>query len=391
MILDVAALRNDTPGVDHVIHLNNAGASLMPTPVIDAMKRHLELEASIGGYEAAQARAPEFSNLYDETARLVNGDSSEIAFTDSSTVAWDRVVYSLPHKEGDRILTTSSEYGSNWAAYLQLQERYGIKFDVVEDASTGEIDVQALESAIDDRTTLIALNHIPTNGGVVNPAAEVGRIAQSAGVPFLLDACQSVGQLPIDVHEIGCTFLTGTSRKFLRGPRGVGFAWVDHDALLELTPVFADNHSTQVSDTRIVFQPDGRRLESWERSYVNLAGFGAAVTYAQGVGIEQIWDRIRLLAALMRTSLAATDGVEVLDRGSVQGGIVSFRIEGRNAIEVVELLGERGINISHSTINSSPHDMRMRDLDELNRASVHAYNTEAEVEAFLDAVAILAG
>jgi len=390
-MLDVDRLRADTPGVDRVIHLNNAGASLMPRPVVTAMTSYLEREVYQGGYETAASSQEMVANAYDGIAAVIGGEASEIAMLESSTIAWDRIIYSLPHTKGDRLLTTTTEYGSNWAAYLQLQDRFGVEVVVVPDASTGEIDLDALSNSIDGRTTLISLNHVPTNGGVVNPAADVGTIAKQAGVPFLLDACQSVGQMPIDVDEIGCTYLTTTSRKFLRGPRGLGVAWVATAVLEDLTPIFADNHSTRVTDTTYAFRPDARRLESWERSYVTLAGFEAAVAYARDIGIDDIWERIRHLSNYMRTGLKETEGIRVLDRGTVQGGIVSFTVDGRSAVEVKELLHERGINVSWSTVNSSPYDMRMRDLDELVRASVHAYNTEEEVETFLSAVAILAG
>lgn len=391
VMIDVDRIRADTPGVNHVIHFNNAGAALMPTPVIEAMTDHLALEARIGGYEAANANHEMVGSAYASVANLVGGDVAEIAMLDSSTTAWDRIIYSLPHGPGDRILTTTTEYGSNWAAYLQLTERFGIDVVVVPDSESGEVDVAAMEALIDDRTTLISLNHMPTNGGVVNPAEAVGRIARSAGVPFLLDACQTVGQVPIDVGAIGCTFLTATSRKFLRGPRGLGAAWVSSDAIDQLDPVFADNHSAFVTDTSYTFRSDARRLETWERSYVILAGFATAVDYAGEIGVDLIWDRIRHLASVMRDGLRATDGVTVLDRGSVLGGIVSFAVDGRNAIEVKEHLSEQGINVSYSTVNSSPHDMRMRELTDLVRASVHVYNTEDEIEAFLGSVAVIAG
>lgn len=388
-MIDVARLRADTPGVTHVNHLNNAGAALMPTPVIETLRGYIQAEATIGGYEAFRQALDETEDVYATVAELIGAKSHEIAIVDSATTAWDKVVYSLPHAEGDRILTTTTEYGSNWAAFIQLQSRFGVETIVVPDGPTGEMDIEALATMIDERTTLITLNHVPTNGGVVNPAAQVGRIAREHGVPFLLDACQSVGQMPIDVAEIGCDFLTSTSRKFLRGPRGIGFAYVNEQSLDGLSPVFVDNHSTMVTDRTITLRSDARRLETWEKSWANVLGFGVACRYAIDIGVDAIWERIRDLSATMRAGLGVLDGVHVLDRGTVKGAIVSFTVDGKEAIEVMDRLARQSINVSYSTINSAPYDMRMRGIDSLVRASVHAYNSEDEVQTFLDAVATM--
>ena len=385
-MIDVDALRRDTPGTEHVTHLNNAGAALMPVPVMDAIQTYLEFEMLRGGYEAQREHADQISGVYSSIAGLIGAESAEIAILDSATRAWDMVLYSLPHKPGDRILTTTSEYGSNWAAYLQLERRFGIEPVVVPDSDSGSIDVTMLESLIDERTTLITINHMPTNGGLVNPAAAVGAVAARNRVPYLLDACQTVGQMPIDVGAIGCDFLTTTSRKFLRGPRGLGCAYVRQSSIDLLDPVFVDNYSAAVTDTAFEFLDGAARLETWEKSYSNVVGLGAAVEYATALGLEDIWERIRDLAAHARIKLDHIDGVSVVDRGDQKGGIVTFTVAGVSAPDVQQRLADLGTNVSYATVNSSPIDMRLRGIDEVVRASFHAYNTEAEIALLADAV-----
>jgi len=358
----------------------------MPAPVVDAIASFLEYEMLHGGYEAQVAHAEQLAGVYSSIGSLVGADRSEVAIMDSATRAWDMVLYSLPHRSGDRILTTTSEYGSNWAAYMQLGQRFGIETVVVPDTASGEIDVEALEALIDDRTALITLNHMPTNGGLVNPAAAVGAVAERNGVPFLLDACQTVGQLPIDVDEIRCDFLTATSRKFLRGPRGLGFAYVRSSSLDLLDPVFVDNHASAVTDTSFEFQSGARRLETWEKSYSNIVGLGAAVDYAIRTGIDDIWLRIHDLASYAREELSGVDGVDVVDLGTEKGGIVTFTVAGTTAVDVKQTLASRRINVSYATVNSAPVDMRSRDLDQVVRASVHAYNLESEIDLLVEAV-----
>ena len=221
MVIDVLRARRETPGVANVAHLNNAGAGLLPECVLRAQTGHLELEAAIGGYEAADQEADRIAAVYRSVATLINADPDEIAVVENATVGWDMAFYAIPLKEGDRILTAEAEYGANYVAYLQQAKRTGAKIEVIPSTETGEICLDSLEKMIDDRVKLISITHIPTNGGLINPAAGVGRIARKHNILYLLDACQSVGQLPIDVQEIGCDMLSATGRKFLRGPRGL--------------------------------------------------------------------------------------------------------------------------------------------------------------------------
>jgi len=231
MAIDLARVRADTPGLSHVLHLNNAGAALPPSVVTEAVIGHLRREAEIGGYEAAEEADGLLERSYDAVAQLLNCHREEVAVVENATRAWDMAFYAFPFRAGDRILTGKAEYASNYISFLQVARRTGAVVEAIEDDEYGQISVAALERAIDKRVKLIALTHVPTNGGLINPAAEVGRVAKAAGIPFLLDACQSAGQLPLDVEGIGCDMLSATGRKFLRGPRGIGFLYVRRDLI----------------------------------------------------------------------------------------------------------------------------------------------------------------
>ena len=200
--IDVAQARRDTPGCSHVAHLNNAGAALPPAQVTDAVIEHLRREADMGGYEAAEAAAGQVEHTYDAIASMIGADRDEIATVENATRAWDMAFYALRFQPGDRILTTRAEYASNVIALLQVARRTGAVIEVVDDDHTGQVSVADLRHRLDDGrgpVRLVALTHVPTQGGLVNPVAEVGAAAREAGVVFLLDACQSIGQLPIDV------------------------------------------------------------------------------------------------------------------------------------------------------------------------------------------------
>ena len=389
-MIDVAAARAETPGAAFVTHLNNAGASLPPQPVLDTVIDYLREEARYGGYEVAEAYADELSSVYDTLAALVGSERSEIALTDSATRAWGSVFSAMAFRRGDRILTTTSEYASNVIAFLQAARRSGVSVEFVPNRPTGEIDPQTLEAMIDKRVRLIAINHMPTNSGLVNPANDVGRVARAHDVPYLLDACQSVGQMPVDVGEIGCDLLSATSRKFLRGPRGAGFLYVRRKMLDHLEPAVLDLHGSRwEAPDRFVMRPDARRFELWERSPALVLGMGRAAAYAMQVGVHEIWERVTALGALLRAALTEVPGVTVRDIGSVQGAIVTFTVDGRQAKEVKAALHNQSINVSVVTRNSARFDMEERHLPDLIRASVHYFNTEGEIERLVNAVSDL--
>jgi len=388
MAFDVARARRDTPGSMRVAHLNNAGAALPPSPVTEAVIAHLRLEAEIGGYEAAGVAAERIQATYRGIARLIGCEVDEVAILENATRAWDMAFYAMQFKPGDRILTAHAEYASNVIAFLQVARRTGAVIEIVDDDEHGQLCIADLRRRLDSRSVkLVAITHVPTQGGLVNPAEEVGTVAREAAVPFLLDACQSVGQLPVDVSRIGCDLLSATGRKFLRGPRGTGFLYVRRSFLDHLEPPFLDLHAaTWTAPQRYEIRPDARRFESWETNYATKIGLGVAADYALSWGLDAIESRITLLAEGLRDRLRAVDGVRVHDQGRRRCGIVTFTVDGVAAEQVRRRLAELGVNTSVSYAGSARFDLPRRGLAELVRASVHYYNTEEELDRLVDAL-----
>jgi selenocysteine lyase/cysteine desulfurase len=385
--IDVAAARADTPGCQDRLHFNNAGASLMPRRVVEAIIGHLELEQLIGGYEAAEVAVERIEAVYESAARLLGCSPHEIALLESATKAWDAVFYSMRFQPGDRVLTGRAEYCSNYLAFLQVSESTGIEIEVIDDDPHGQLDIDQLRHRIDDRTRLISLTHVPTSGGLVNPAPEVGRIAREAGVPFLLDACQSVGQMPIDVRDIRCDFLSTTGRKFLRGPRGTGVLYVRDEWLEHLHPGVVDvRAATWIERDRYELRRDARRFEAWEASYALRLGLGRAIDYAIELGLDAIWRRVTALAAALRESLEELPSVRVYDLGETKCGIVTFSVEGRDSVELRGALSRLAVNVDVSEPTDTRLDFEARSLPTMIRASVHYFNTEEEVARFVQLV-----
>ena len=388
--IDLSTVRAHTPGCAEVIHFNNAGAALPPKVVTDAVLQYTAHEALIGGYEAAEAAADTIRSTYDALATLLGAEAHQIALVENATRAWDMAFYGLPLERGDRILTCRSEYASNFLAYLQVRRHRGVVVDVIPDNEYGEVDTDAAARLLDDDVKLISITHVPTNGGLVNPAAAIGQLARSAGCYYLLDACQSVGQMPIDVAAIGCDFLSSTGRKFLRGPRGTGFLYASERALSEVEPPFIDGRAATWTGTdTFEIRSDARRFENWEFNCATRIGLGVAARYAAGIGLEPIWQRVQSLASRLRARLREIPGVTVCDRGRTQCGIVTFLGQGIGPEAVKAALARKRINVSVSDAAWTRIDMDARGIPALVRASVHYYNSEEEVDAFAAAVAAL--
>ena len=388
--IDVAAVRAATPGCAEVIHFNNAGAALPPKVVTDAVLGYTVREALIGGYEAQDAAAAEIAATYDALATLLGARPSQIALIENATRAWDMAFYGIPLERGDRILTCRSEYASNYLAYLQVSQRRGVRIDVIPDNEYGELDTEAAARLLDQDVKLISITHVPTNGGLVNPAAAIGQLARSAGCYYLLDACQSVGQMPIDAAAIGCDFLSSTGRKFLRGPRGTGFLYASERALAEVEPPFIDGRAaTWTTANAFELRRDARRFENWEFNCATRIGLGTAARYATDLGLGAIWRRVQSLATRLRDRLAQIPGVQVCDQGRTQCGIVSFVCQGISPQVVKAALASQRINVSVSDAAWTRLDMDERGIPALIRASVHYYNTDEETDTFSAALAEL--
>ena len=405
--MEIAQLRDDTPGCQTALHLNNAGAALMPRPVYEAQIAHLTREYVTGGYEAKDEAAERIAAVYRSVAMLLNAAPNEIAIIENATRAFDMGFHAIAFQPGDIILTSVAEYASNYLAYLRAAETHGVVVRVVPDDEHGQLDTAALERLLAEpgrgqRVRLVSVSHIPTHFGLVQPAAAIGALARAYGALYFLDATQSAGQLPLDVDALGCDLLCSTGRKYLRGPRGVGFLYVRESILSELRPPFIDLHAaTWTGPDTYELRSDARRFENWEANFAATLGLGAAVDYALALGIAPIWSRIEGLASTLRAGLDAIPGVTMHDRGATLCGIVAFSIAGLRPEEIHHALrerlerpdglsGARPINVSTTTPRSVTLDAANRTVKEWVRASVHCYNSPDELDEFLTAVAALA-
>lgn len=390
MKIDVGIARKDTRGVEHVTHLNNAGSSLMPRSVADAVVAHLRREELIGGYEAADEVAGRRQAVYSSLARLIGASVEEIAVLESGSTAWATVVSCLP-LTASRVLLGRSEYWNNALVLRRLARRNDLELVVLDDDEHGQMDVERLQGELGrGNVGMVALTHVPMTGAQIQPAAEVGRACRAAGVTFVLDACQSVGQMPVDVDVLGCDILVGTGRKFLRGPRGTAFVHVRRSLLERLEPALGGRPSSGRDPGRQGAPAQVRLLESWETSVAGRLGLGRAVDYALDLGLESIRERVTELATTLRVRLAAVPSVWVHDRGVVRCGIVTFSVQGRSAEQVRAQLAGASINVSTVSLPPSAAELLLAPADKDRsmavRASVHYFNTEEELDRLVCAL-----
>ncbi len=392
--MDIDQIRADTPALNDVTFMNAAGSSISPEPVYNGMAFILDEEARIGGYHTHYKYEQELEvDLYASVAQLINCKPSEVAIVENATVAWQKIFYSLAltWKKGDIILSSTTEYGANLIAFMHVKKLYGVETIVLPDNELGEIDVIAMDAQIealngaDKNVVLIAISHIPSNNALVQPAEAVGKVANKYGITYLLDACQSIGLYPVNVKKIGCDFLTTTSRKFLRGPRGNGFLYVSSKQLETIEPAMLDFFGAELDGAHNYnLRKDARRFENWENAYALRAGLHAAVDYALDLGLHKIWKRTQIISSKMREAIAEIPQMHIADLGSVQCSIITCYHETKPAAEIRKFLENKNILLTTASDHSAPWDGEQRKLPMKLRFSPHYYNDKNDVDTVIE-------
>jgi selenocysteine lyase/cysteine desulfurase len=387
-VIDLDRVRAETPGARQRVFCDSAGSSLPPAPVLDEVVAHLRREAEVGGYRAAAERAEDLDAGYGVFARLLDCAPEEVAFTDSATRSWLALLDAVPLAAGDRVLISQVEYGANAVALRRLAEERGFAIEKMPCRETGQIDTDALAGFLDERVKLVSLVHMPTNSGLINPVAEVAAAAHAVGAPVLLDACQSVGQTTLSMRASGVDLLSGTGRKWLRGPRGTGFLAARGSAAEQLWPRLID-HSGAAWHTQESYRLRGgaRVFELFESGVAERLGLVAAARHALDLGPAEIETAVRERAGRLRTGLGALERVTLTDPGQPLSGIVTFTVDGVPPARVKEALFEVGIVLGSSSVEGARIDMETRGLDEVVRASAHYFVSGNDLDRMLAAIA----
>jgi len=365
----------------------------MPRPVANAIRAHIDLEERIGGYEAAAIRSSEIDETYSRLARLINASPRNIAIVANATSGFVQSMSSFDFAAGDAIVTTRSDYTSYQIHFLALSQRLGVRILHAEDLPEGGVDPDSVRDILRrERCRLVHLSWIPTHSGLVQDAEAVGQICEEEGVPYLVDACQAIGQMPVDAEKLRCDYLSVTARKFLRGPRGIGFMFASDRALRRGDfPLVIDMRGARwTTEEAFEIADTAQRYEDWESPYALVLGLSEAAEYAADVTIATAYERSWALARRLRDGIADIDGIRELDRGGKKCAIVTLSVDAVKSETVVDLLSRRGINASVSQRWYGMLDFTPRGIESAVRLSPHYYNSDEEIDTALDALRSIA-
>jgi cysteine desulfurase/selenocysteine lyase len=384
---EIQKFRSDTRGTTEWTHFNNAGASLPPDEVVETVIHYLNEEATQGGYEMEHQYREQLENVYQLIARLIHAEKDEVAIVENASMAWGLAFNGIEFQKGEVIITSEMEYVTNLLGFINAEQTHGIQIKVIPMDEEGNFSLQALEDAITTQTRLIAITHIASTAGTVLPVVEIGKIARKHNILYLVDACQTVGQIPINVKEIGCDILSATGRKYLRAPRGTGFLYVRKEIQDTLKILFMDGHTAQlINENTFKIRKDARRFELFEKNRALTLGLGRAIEYALDIEVGRIWQRVQFLAGVMRRQLGGIDGITVHDNGKQKSGIITFSVSGVGSSHVKSELAEKKIHVSVGLAKSTLIYMNRNSLSTVVRASIHYYNTEEEINKICEAL-----
>ncbi len=381
--MNIQQIRNNTPSCLDKIFLNSAGSSLPPQIITQKIIEYLNEEEKTGGYKLAEMRSEEINDFYLYAAQLLNTNPTNIAFANNATDAYSQALSSIDFNDGDLLITSNDDYVSNYMHFFSLQKRTGIIIEQIRNTDTGDLDLEHFIKLISKKKPkLVAITHIPTNSGLIQDVEAVGEICAAKDILYLVDACQSVGQMPVDIQEIKCDFLSGTGRKFLRGPRGTGFLYVSDKALnKELAPLYVDlRGATWSAKENYYLEKTARRFERWEIPYALLIGLKEAIKYALQTGLENIRDYNKELCSSFRAKLLNIDGVTLYDKGTKKSSIITFRKNNKELKKIIDDLSRNNIYFSIVNKDSAFIDFEKKGIDWAIRFSPHYFNTNEETE-----------
>lgn len=384
----VREARKLTPACEKQLFFDSAGSSLVSMNTKKVMLEYLDEECERGGYDVMMDYKEAFQTFYVEAAKLIHASPRNIAFQTSATDAYSKVLYSIPWKASDLILTTKEDYVSNVLAFIELDRRFGVKHRFLDINDHGAVNLDELEVILQGESVkLLAITHVPTSSGMIQNAASIGKLAKKYDVLYLLDACQSIGQFDVDVTVIQCDYLTVTGRKFLRGPRGTGFLFVN-DRILEKQEVpfcFDLAGATWVDDDRVKFSKNAKRYELWEKNYSNLLGLTQSILELNDIGMPKIASYNMQLQAYFRQKLASIKGLKFHDQGNKLGNIITWRISGKSEEWHINLLRDLRVNFSIASKQSALIDFKSKGIDWAVRFSPHYFNLPEECDRFVAA------
>lgn len=409
-MLDVQSIRQDFPTIQSdTIYLDSAASSLTPFPVLEAMTdyyMHHRTNLHRGMHKLAMETARKFDTAVENIANFIGAQAEELSITTNATYAINQVALSLDFQAGDEVIVSTLEHSSNVFPWLRLAKKVGIIVRWWVASPDGTLDLRMLEALLTNKTRLVALTHVSNVLGSITPVEAVGKICNERGILYLVDACQSVPHLPLDVRRIGCDFLAFSGHKMC-GPTGIGILYLKPPHAHQLTPAILGGGTINTYRTRYAslenctldvhtFSDLPHKWIAGTPPIAETLGLSAAVNYLRAIGLDTIVQHDLQLVEYALTRLSEIPDVVIFGPRSAaqRSSIVSFNIKGLHPLKVGRILNEEfniGLRAGHNCALNYFHEVQSQSLVEGNvRASFYLYTTSEEVERFLSAVKTIA-
>ena len=370
------------------INFNNAGASKNPKFVVNKIKEYLDEEVIFGGYYAAEKNKKHIINFYKNLSFLINCHESEISFVPSSTYGWNFFLDSVNLEKGDNTIIFDNEYGNN---FLSLLKKKNVEIRVSEIDTNGKICLSNLKKKIDKKTKIICVCHIASQSGNIQNVEEICKVSKKLNnqIIFLLDACQSIGHIKIDVKKINCDVMVGSGRKYLRGPRGTGFMYIKDSIKKNIRPSIFDSRSCVLKKMKTILYKKNL-FETFEFPPALIIGLSESLSYLNKLGIKKIEKKIKNLSIYFRKKIKKINSVTVYENPLLLSGINTMSVEKKPVEKIHKYLLKKNILTSICSTSTSYHHFEKMNVKKLLRISFHHYNTRKEIDYLVEVLNDLA-
>ena len=372
-------------------YFNNAGAGLMSENTFNSVIQHLNDERIMGAIRAANNKKSETEDFYSVAAKMLNADRSEIAFIDSASRGWNLITYGMAVDETSTIITLESEYGTNLLTIRDIVDKTGCELVLIQCDIQGHFSMEDVEEALKKPNPILAVSHVAAQGSIINPVEELGNLAEKYSALYIVDGCQAVGQIPVDVKSIKCHAYMTAGRKWLRGPRGTGILYVKRDKRLR-TPivdlasadlVFDENHKA----VGLKIRSDARQYELWEKSIANVLGLRNAIYEYLDFGMEKASLIISRKANQIRKAINSNDNLQLVGDVISLSGTSAFYLTNPKKEDYVKMLFEQaGFIISYVCDWDCPVFFPQNGANYIFRISIHYYTDQEDIDEICELI-----
>jgi cysteine desulfurase / selenocysteine lyase len=402
--LDIAAIRRDFPILStrengrELVFLDSAASSQKPEQVLremDAVYRESYANVHRGLY-ALSARATE---LYDaareRVAKFIGAPSAEeIIFTRNATEAMNLLAYSYGRSQlraGDEIVLSEMEHHANFVPWWVLAQERGVVLRYVPLTEDGLLDLAGLDAVLSPRTKIVSLTHVSNVLGTINDVKAIAERAHAAGAVMIVDACQSVPHMPVDVRDLGCDFLAFSGHKML-GPTGIGVLYGRRELLDRMPPfMHGGDMVLEVGLDAVRWNSVPLKFEAGTPAFVEAIGLAAAIDYLDGLGMDAVRQHEVEITSYALARLRELPGLSLLGPADAElrGGVAAFRLDGLHPHDLADFLGEQAVAVRAGFHCAQPVHTRYGGKPS-TRASFYLYNEPREVDALIDGIALAA-